>query len=228
MSRGWLIVFAKAPRPGLVKTRLSPPLSLDQAAEFYKSMLADVLDSTARFASEFDLYPILAFHPPDAATEMVPLTPAGYRLHVQQGVDLAGRMANAFAEAVAAGSRSVLLRGSDSPALNAAHIASALEQLEAGADLVFTPDQGGGYALVGMQKPHAEIFDIPMSTSEMLEKTIAVAKKRGLRVGMTEPVFDVDVIDDLSAFEALSEEQSSSLCPRTVHAITHMRSVGVL
>ena len=50
MSRGWLVVSAKAPRPGLVKTRMSPPLSLEDCAELYAEMLADVLMASARFA----------------------------------------------------------------------------------------------------------------------------------------------------------------------------------
>ena len=221
-------MFAKAPRPGLVKTRLSPPLSLDQCVEFYEALLADVLEVSARLAASFDLEPILAFHPADAASEMLRRAPAGYRLQVQSGLGLAERMANAFAEAAAAGASAILLRGSDSPALGSAHVASALDRLEAGDDLVFTPDQGGGYAMIGMRKPHAEVFEVPMSTGDMLEKTLALAARLGLRSSQTAPAFDLDTAEDFSKLDALSARESSDLCPSTVEAVLRLRALGVL
>ena len=127
MSRGWSIVFAKAPRPGLVKTRLVPPLDFDQAAAVYDAMLRDVLAATADRARRQDLESVLAFHPIDAVGEMVRRCPADYRLQEQQGQGLGERMANAFAEASAAGAPYAVLRGSDSPALGPAHYDQALE-----------------------------------------------------------------------------------------------------
>lgn len=221
-------MFAKSPRLGFVKTRLSPPLSPEQCVELYDAMLADVLEASLRFAAELDLDPILAFHPPDAVTEMLSRAPAGYRLHPQRGDGLAERMANAFAEAAAAGARSVLLRGSDSPGLKMSHVRDMLAGLEAGMDLVFTPDQGGGYAMIGMQTPRAEVFAVPMSTVDMLEKSIAVAKERGLRTSVTSPAFDLDTVADFSALDELSAKESSDLCPRTVNGISHLRSLRVL
>ena len=54
MSRGWLVVFAKAPRPGLVKTRMSPPFSLEECAELYSEMLGDVLLASLRYAAQLE------------------------------------------------------------------------------------------------------------------------------------------------------------------------------
>jgi len=228
LSRGWFIVFAKAPRPGLVKTRLSPPLSLDQSAELYEQMLADVLEASGRFAREFDLEPVLAFHPPGAANELIQFAPPGFRLQVQRGFGLAERMANAFAEGAAAGARWVLLRGSDSPALGQAHVETAVRRLEAGDDLVLTPDMGGGYAMVGLREPCAELFDVPMSTHEMLGLTLDIANRLGLKRSTTAPVCDLDTAADLATLDSLSEEESSDLCPRTVEAIAALRVDGVL
>ena len=228
MSRGWLIVFAKAPRPGLVKTRMSPPLSPEQAATLYGAMLDDVLEASARFAAEFDLEPVLAFHPPDAVSELVGRVPPSFRLQVQKGLGLAERMANAFAEAEAAGAKLALLRGSDSPALSAAHVEAATLQLDAGEDVVFTPDAGGGYAMVGQRSADTRIFEVAMSTRDMLERTVELGHRLGLRIGRTEPTFDLDEVTDLSILDGLSREESSDLCPRTVESISELRKSGVL
>lgn len=228
MNRGWLIVFAKAPRPGLVKTRLSPPLSLDQSAALYEQMLLDVLDRSAQHAREFDLEAVLAFHPPDAAGELLRLAPPGFRLQVQRGAGLAERMANAFAEGAAAGARWVLLRGSDSPALKTAQIAEAIGALEAGSDLVLTPDEGGGYAMIGLRAPCPSLFEVAMSTGDMLRLTLNAAATRGLETVVTSPTIDLDTAADLDAFSTRVDQESLDACPRTVEAIEVYRSEGVL
>jgi rSAM/selenodomain-associated transferase 1 len=228
LSRGWFIVFAKAPRPGLVKTRLSPPLSLDQCADFYEQMLSDVLEASARFAAEFDLEPVLAFHPPDAASELIHRAPPGFRLQAQRGTGLGERMANAFAEGAAAGAEWVLLRGSDSPGLGFDQVGTAVSRLKAGDDLVLTPDEGGGYSMIGLRKPCRELFDVQMSAQDMLQRTVETANRLGLGSTLTSPAFDVDRVADLAAVDSLAVEESSDLCPRTVEAIEALRSDGVL
>ena len=228
MSRGWLIVFAKAPRAGLVKTRMSPPLTPVQSAALYDAMLGDVLLASARFAETLELEPVLAFHPPDAVPEMLARTPASFRLQAQRGLGLAERMANAFAEASAAGAPFALLRGSDSPALNLAHIEVATLHLRAGCDVVFTPDGGGGYAMIGQRGAVPRLFEVPMSTDDMLERTLAVAADLALRVESTPRTFDLDVIEDLASLYQLSAERVSDLCPRTVEWISEMRKSGML
>lgn len=228
MSRGWFIVFGKAPRPGLVKTRLSPPLTLEQSASLYQEMLIDVLDASLEFARDLDLDPVLAFHPPEAAMEMIECVPAGFRLQRQVGGGLGERMANAFAEAAAAGAERVLLRGSDSPAVSGAIFDQAMQFLDEGADIALSPDQGGGYAVVGMRSPHRTLFDLPMSTDRVLDQTIRFAEAEGLVVRKTHSVFDLDIVDDFGAFDGLSETERLDLCPRSVQAISLLRSDGVL
>lgn len=228
MSRGWLIVFAKAPRPGLVKTRMSPPLSPDEASGLYEAMLADVLKASAGFAEALDLEPVLAFHPPDAVAELIVRTPPAFRLQVQKGVGLGERMANAFAEASAAGAPFAILRGSDSPALDLARIEGTKLHLERGTDVVLTPDGAGGYAMVGQRAPDPRIFEVPMSTHDMIDRTVALCADLGLSVHETKPTFDLDRVADLAALESLSRERSSDLCPRTVEAVADLRDRGVL
>ncbi len=228
MSRGWLIVFGKAPRPGLVKTRMSPPLTLDQAADLYKAMLEDVLDASLRFAKELDLLPVLAFYPPDAAAEFIELAPPGYRLQIQHGADLAERMANAFAEAAAAGAERILLRGSDSPALGRDVHEEALRGLDSGDDLVLTPDQNGGYALIAMRTSCPPVFELPMSTDAVMEQTLAAARDIDRRTSLTSPCFDVDSVGDFRCIDELSSAEGLDLCPRTVESISSAQMRGVL
>lgn len=228
MSCGWLSVFAKAPRPGRVKTRFVPPLSPEQAAAFYDAMLADVLRASADFASRLGLEPVLHFDPPEAMSEFARREPGVYHLHPQRGRDLAARMANAFEHGAASGVSRMLLRGSDSPGLDLPVVEDAVARLDSGDDLVLTPDQGGGYALIALKKPREELFDIPMSTGCVLDETVARARALGLSVSLTRPTFDLDDAADLAWIDSLSPEQSSVLCPRTVEILETFRRGGVL
>ena len=228
MSRGWLIVFAKAPRAGGVKTRLVPPLSFGQAAAFYDAMLSDVLDASARFAAALDLEPVLAVDPPDAVEELRARTPSTFRILGQRGEGLAERMANAFAEGTAAGAPRVLLRGSDSPGLNQSHVAAMLEALEAGHDLVVCPDRGGGYAMIGQGCPDPRIFELPMSTPEVLVKTLDLAEALGLRHKLISSTFDLDTAADMVHLDGLIRREVLDLCPRTVKERERLRLEGVL
>ncbi len=228
MSRGWLSVFAKAPQPGRVKTRLSPPLSPESAASFYAAMLEDVLRASAAFARRLGLEPVLHFDPPGARAELERHTPHGYRFRPQRGGGLAERMANAFEEAAAEGVERVLLRGSDSPGLDFPLVAAALAGLDAGDDLVLTPDQGGGYALIALKEPRRELFDVVLSTGSVLEETRARAQALGLAVSLTPATFDLDIVADITRLEALPPDRSSVLCPRTVEIVRDFRARAVL
>ena len=207
---------------------MSPPLSLDQAARLYEAMLEDVLHASARFAVELDLEPVLAFHPPDAVGELIGRVPSAFRLQVQKGLGLAERMANAFAEASAAGAPFALLRGSDSPGLELAQVESAALQLTQGSDVVLTPDGGGGYAMVGQGETDSRLFDVPMSTDDMIDRTVSLCRDQGRSVHQTKPTFDLDEITDLRFIDAMPSDRSSDLCPRTVEAIAELRRTGVL
>lgn len=228
MSRGWLSVFAKAPHPGRVKTRLSPPLSPESAASLYAAMLEDVLHASAVFSRRLGLEPVLHFDPPDARGELERYAPPGYRFRPQRGRGLAERMANAFEEAAAEGVERVLLRGSDSPGLDLPVVAAALAGLEGGADLVLTPDQGGGYALIALKEPRRELFDVVLSTGSVLEETLARARALGLVVSLTPASFDLDLVADLARLDDLPPDRSSVLCPRTVEIVRDFRARAVL
>jgi len=212
---GTIVVFAKVPRAGEVKTRLAPAFTPEQAADLYRALLADVLATTAAAASALGLDAVLALHPWDRRGELAHGVPSAFRIVAQRGRDLAARMDRAVREAAAAGHRRILLRGSDSPTLDCARIAGCLAGL-ADHDLVLQPDPDGGYGLVGLRGPHPDLFAHPMSDAGVLAATRANARRLGLRVGLTEPGFDIDVADDLRRLAAEDRVALREACPRTL------------
>ena len=210
-----IVVFAKAPQAGRVKTRMCPPLSLSQAAELYSHLLADVLAATAEIAIDLHLEAVLAVHPADTCAEIARDTPAHFRVVGQRGRSLEERMTWAVREAAAAGASRVLLRGSDSPALDGAAIAAAHAALD-DADLAICPDRDGGYNLIALREPTVGLFDHPMSTDSVLDDTLASAAQRGLRAHLLAPSFDIDTIEDLHWLAAARRDSDAELCQRTM------------
>lgn len=221
MSRGWLVVFAKAPAAGRVKTRFSPPFTPAEAAAFYRCMLDDVLEVSADAARTLGLDAILAVDEPGAVAGMTAAAPAGTRGIAQAPGSLGERMARAAHQAVAAGALLVLLRGSDSPCLDHTTLAEAVAAL-ARADLVVCPDRDGGYNLVGLRggvlsaRVLARLFDHPMSTPTVLDDTLANASALGLRSERLPPGFDLDRFDDLRHLSAARHSKASRGCRRTL------------
>lgn len=228
MIRGRLGLFAKAPCAGRVKTRMSPPLSAEQAAGLYDAMLTDVLHASAEAARRLALEPVLYFDPPEARSVFAARVPEAFALRAQRGPSLAARMAEAFRTAEIEGAPFLLLRGSDSPALDADHLREAIDRLEGGADVVLTPDQAGGYAMIGMKRHHPTLFEVVLSTATVLNETLSRSERAGLRSWLTRPTFDLDVSSDLRALDALPPEKSSVLCPHTVACVRSLRSLVVL
>lgn len=215
MSRGAIVVFAKRPEPGRVKTRLCPPFTPDQAVDLYRAMLADVLEVTADAAARLGLDAVLAVSPAGACAELARSAPPAYRVVAQRGEDLAARMATAVAEQAAAGRDRILLRGSDSPALAGQVVAEAVAALD-DHDLVLCPDRDGGYNLVGLRRPAPGLFDHPMSTERVLDDTLAGAARLGLRAHVQPARFDIDTAEDLRLLAAVRAEGGVAPCPRTL------------
>ncbi len=211
---GALIVFAKQPAPGKVKTRLCPPFTPEQAAAFYAAMLADVLEATAAFAVAHALAPILAIDPPEAVATFEAQVPEGFRVIAQEGPDLGARMAAATSRAFAEGYAPVLLRGSDSPTMGAETIGLACEAL-ARSDVVVCPDLDGGYNLVGLAQPAVGIFEHEMSTATVLDETLARAVSQDLTCERLPPGFDVDDESDLALLRTLYVDGKTQHCLET-------------
>lgn len=212
--RGVVLVFAKAPRPGLVKTRMTPPLSPSEAAELYACLLDDVLDTTSESAQRLGLDAVVAVYPAGACGEIARRAPPRFRVVAQCGQDLAQRMGWAVSEAAAGGFSPVLLRGSDSPALSPGTIEEALVSLRT-MDVVISPDLDGGYNLIGLRTPAPALFEQPMSTGAVLADTLASASRQGLRTRVLAGGFDLDTAADLH-WLAEARRCGSPPCPRTL------------
>lgn len=211
---GALLVFAKEPRAGEVKTRLCPPLTPEQAAELYACMLDDVLEASAAEAKALGLAPLLLVAPASACGRLAVRAP-GWRVLAQRGPDLGARMERAAADAAALGHAPLLLRGSDTPALEPAVLREGLEAL-AEVDLALSPAPDGGYGLVALRRAAPGLFSHPMSTPRVLDDTLARARALGLRARLLAPSFDLDVAADLALLERARREGRARCCPRTL------------
>jgi rSAM/selenodomain-associated transferase 1 len=194
-----LIIFAKEPRPGRVKTRLSPPLSPEEAAHLYHGFLQDILEEMARLP---EMRLAVAFTPPEARVFFARLAPPGTDLFPQEGTDLGERMARAFTRGFAAGFGPILLRGGDVPDLPAAVVSEAQEVLATGqAQVVLGPAHDGGYYLVGLNAPQPRLFQGPVwSSRTVLTDTLRLARELALKVHLLPGWPDIDTYADLLAF----------------------------
>jgi len=194
MKKG-LIIFAKEPLPGKVKTRLAQDVGDQAAAELYGAMLGDVLEKAV---SLDDVRPMVFWvletgRIPDH-TEF-----PGLEMFEQQGSDLGERMKNAFISAFDLGIEACCCIGSDLPDLPVEYVRQAFRDLErAETDVVFGPAEDGGYYLVGIKTMHDRLFTgIAWSSSRVLESSLERAREMELRTGLLPAWYDIDMIGDL-------------------------------
>lgn len=190
-----LIIFAKEPLPGKVKTRLAQDVGERVAAELYGAMLADLLE----IAHSLDTVRPLLFWALETST--MPDCPGfpGLEMFEQQGADLGERMNNAFIKAFSLGMDVCCCIGSDLPDLPVEYIRRAFCKLESpDTDVVLGPAEDGGYYLVGMKKLNAGLFrDIAWSTGMVLATSLKRADELQLKTTLLPPWYDIDLIGDL-------------------------------
>jgi len=194
VSGGAIIIFAKAPVAGRVKTRLIPALGAAGAAALAERMLAHAVQGAVAAAP--DTLELCAA--PDATHPAFGRLAQdhGLRLATQGDGDLGQRMHRAFARVLTQHDRALVI-GTDAPALDAACLRQALAKLNQH-DAVFLPALDGGYALIGLRKPQASLFDgIAWSTSAVMEQTRERLQAAGLRWTELPAVADVDEPADL-------------------------------
>ncbi|MBY8874867.1 DUF2064 domain-containing protein [Micromonospora sp. PLK6-60] len=199
-----LLVLAKAPVPGRVKTRLCPPATGEQAARIAAAALRDTLDAVRATPG---VVPVLALAGRfDDAVDGAALTAAtaGWPILPQRGPDLAARLAHAHAD-VAAGypGAPVFQIGMDTPQLTPARLAAAVRRL-AGTDAVLGRATDGGWWGLGLRDPGhaAALRTVPTSTPQTCRLTWAALRGRGLRVAPLPVLRDVDVWADALAVAA--------------------------
>ncbi len=204
-----LVVMAKAPRPGAVKTRLASSLSPAAVADFYRCLLGDTL-TLARSLSAVE---VAIMCPASDVEELTRLAGGAAEVVAQKGEGLAAGLTSVFAH-FAAHRQRVVAFNSDSPHLPASVLARAFDALS-GHDLVVGPTHDGGYYLVGAKAAHPALFDGDgMGTKSALDALLARARGLELSVGFTDPFYDIDVECDLTR---LAEELrlTPAKAPRT-------------
>lgn len=192
-----LVVFARAPRYGAVKTRLARNIGPAQALAVHWELLTSALRSAR--ASGLPCRLLLDGELDDRQRRRLR---AWLPDEIEQQIcgDLGARMAAAFESAGAP----VLLMGSDCPDIDARYLQQAARQL-ALADVVIGPAEDGGYGLIGLRSPAPELFrDMPWSTDRVAAETLARARALGLRVRQLELLWDVDTVADWRRWRELS------------------------
>src|SRR3989454_7894475 len=199
-----LALMAKVPFAGEVKTRLTPPLTSEEAAKlsmcFLRYMTMNLCDLNGDGREAMVLYT-----PADAQKLLRGLVPIGFRLLAQRGETLGERLINAAAELLSDRFESVCLINSDSPTLPAEILRTAASLLaQEGDRVVLGPSQDGGYYLIGLKRPHRNLFErIAWSTADVLSRTIERAADMNLPVELLPTWYDVD---DAATLHLLYEE----------------------
>ncbi len=213
-----LYVIARAPRVGFAKTRLGRTIGHERAVALYRAFLRDL---ATRFSSS-PFEPGWYITPPDAWPEISPLTGETGRVLFQGDGDLTQRQRELFQGAARRGEERTVLIASDSPHLTVEVVKEAFRCLRR-QDLVFGPTYDGGYYLIGMRGYHDVLRETPMSVGTELDGLVARSRLFGLSVGLLEPTFDVDVIEDLRHLRPLVLERPDLSATRDA-----LESLGLL
>jgi uncharacterized protein len=193
-----LVIMAKAPRPGAVKTRLAPCLSVDAAIPLYCCLLDDTL-ALARSLGDVE---VAIMCPNSDVNELTQLAGDATTVVPQTGEGLAAGLISVFAHFAEHRTRRIIAFNSDSPHLPRSVLEDAFERLAAH-DVVVGPTHDGGYFLVGAKSSHPALFASDgMGTSSALERLLARARSLELSVGLLHPFYDIDVADDLTRLAA--------------------------
>jgi rSAM/selenodomain-associated transferase 1 len=205
-----LVIMAKAPRPGAVKTRLTPSLPLQAITEFYRCLLGDTL-ALARSLGGVE---IAIMCPDSDVNELACLAGHGARVIAQKGEGLAAGLTSVFAHFTEGLQRRIIAFNSDSPHLPPSVLQEAFATL-ATHDLVIGPTYDGGYYLVGAKAYHPALFTGDgMGTNSALERLLSRARILELSIGFADPFYDIDEADHLIRLAA-ELELAAARAPRT-------------
>lgn len=211
--RDALILMGKAPVPGTVKTRLSPPLPPGDAAALYACLLEDAAEMASRLPR---VRRYLFFAPGDGISHFRADPFSAFDLRPQDGADLGERMERAVNSAYSGGARRVVVIGADCPALSARRIRSAFRELSDSAGAVFGPAEDGGFYLVGTRLPFPfPLRGIEWGTATVLAASLARCREAGIPYALLPRERDVDTAEDLDSLRGWAGARPRPACPRT-------------
>ncbi len=213
--RQTVVMMAKAPQAGAVKTRLCPPLTFEAAAALYHGFL---LDTAAKIASLETAQPVISYAPASGEAFFAAAVPNWVR-QPQDGSDLGARMHNCVTQLLAQGYDHVLLTGSDLPTLPLCIFRQAIELAASPRiDVILGPSEDGGYYLIGLRSPYPALFaNMTWSTSDVLAETVLRATRLGLRIAYLPTWYDIDTPADLTRLQA-------ALAQPHTHTLHHTRA----
>ncbi|HEY1484149.1 MAG TPA: TIGR04282 family arsenosugar biosynthesis glycosyltransferase [Candidatus Acidoferrum sp.] len=185
--------MAKAPKPGMVKTRLIESLPSHAVTALYRCLLEDTL----ALANSLTRVQVAVMCPEPDQDELAHFLGNAVPVVAQKGKGLAAGLTSVFQHFTAGAGQHVIAFNSDSPHLAPAVLDSAFEALTRH-DVVVGPTHDGGYYLVGAKAAHPTLFESdPMGTRSALDRLLARTKELGLSTGFSEPFYDIDVANDL-------------------------------
>jgi rSAM/selenodomain-associated transferase 1 len=189
-----LAVMTKAPQAGRVKTRLTPPLSPEEAASLNTCFLRDTALAIAQTTRGGSAQGVAVYTPVGAEAAYAEILPETFVLVPQRGDAFGERLSAATEDLLRLGFDSLCLIDSDSPTVPEKAFAQAVKFLSSAEDsVVLGPSDDGGYYLIGLKKLHRRLFEgIDWSTGRVLEQTVAAARAIELPVHLLPTWFDVD------------------------------------
>ena len=204
-----MAIMAKAPRAGKVKTRLSPPLTLEESAALNICFLRDTAENLTVIGGAAGL---VCYTPIGDESAFDGLLPESFRLIGQRGDQFGERLLAAAEDILSCGYGSVCLIDSDSPTVPREAFEAAVAALAQDGDrVVLGASEDGGYYLIGLKQAHAAVFEsISWSTASVMEETVQRATEAGLEVVLLPLWYDVD---DAATLAILEEELLEGTIP---------------
>jgi uncharacterized protein len=186
-------IFCKTPAAGLSKTRLSPPLRPEECAVLSACFIRDLAATVDGVCREADATPYAVYSPAGSEDGLRCLLPGSFNLLLQSTNDFGPRLLQATQDLLGRGHAGAILLNADSPTLPGSVLHAAIDALRGPDAVVLGPAIDGGYTLIGLSRPHAEVFaDIPWSTPDVYRVTLERAAAIGLPVVSVPGWYDVD------------------------------------
>ncbi len=207
MKKNSIIIFARYPEIGKVKTRLAKSLGENNALSFYKICAEHTFSECLKFSSNTTSINVFYSDKQDE-NKIIKWIGNEFLLKEQYGKDLGEKMKNAFEDVFRSGSEKVIIIGTDLPEISYQIINEAFSFLD-NFDSIIGPTNDGGYYLLGLKTQLDFLFDdIMWSTDEVFEKTLTRLKENNNSIKILKQMVDIDTEDDLSEWLNLNSKNS--------------------
>jgi rSAM/selenodomain-associated transferase 1 len=204
-----IVVIAKEPREGFVKTRLVPPCTSAEAAEIARASLVQTLEVVASVPASRRVVALDG--------EPGPWLPAGFEVMPQRPGSLGDRLQGVFDDCFALADQPVMIIGMDTPQVTPTHLTQAAARLADGSTAVLGPASDGGYWLIGLAYPRPNLFSgVEMSTERTMQQQVDTLERLDYRIAAISVLRDIDRAEDA---RAVADALPSSGFASVVHRI---------